>query len=152
MHPLEGYAILGEWAARNTVHNLRFLPAERLAWKPAPTAASALEIIQHVCAALRSMQPVLADGEYSWNPPPLPSTLEEAEELLLTTAREYAAALRAVDPATLSRQVRVTRWAFETPLRRAATMPVVDLVHHHGQICYLQTLLGDTEYHFFDRP
>jgi hypothetical protein len=31
---------------------------------------------------------------------------------------------------------------------RAALIPVLDLLHHHGQICYLQTLLGDREQHW----
>lgn len=25
---------------------------------------------------------------------------------------------------------------------------MLDLFHHHGQICYLQSLLGDTEMHW----
>ena len=35
----------------------------------------------------------------------------------------------------------------EFPLSQAVSMPVVDLIHHHGQIAYIQTLLGDTEDH-----
>jgi hypothetical protein len=31
---------------------------------------------------------------------------------------------------------------------RAVLLPVVDAIHHHGQITYIQTLLGDGEYHF----
>ena len=31
---------------------------------------------------------------------------------------------------------------------RAALIPVLDLLHHHGQVCYLQTLLGDREQHW----
>jgi hypothetical protein len=31
---------------------------------------------------------------------------------------------------------------------RAVLIPVLDLLHRHGQICYLQTLLGDTEMHW----
>lgn len=151
MHPLESFAGLTEWAARNTAHNLSFLPEEKLSWKPAPTANSALEIVQHVCGALRTMEGVLAGKEWSIPEIPLPTTLAEAQELLTTTASEYATSLRAVDPASLSRIVRVGRVTTEVPLSRAAIMPVVDLIHHHGQITYLQALLGDTEYHFFDR-
>ena len=33
---------------------------------------------------------------------------------------------------------------------RAELIPVLDLLHHHGQICYLQSLLGDQEMHWYE--
>ena len=31
---------------------------------------------------------------------------------------------------------------------RAVCFPLMDLFQHHGQICYLQSLLGDREMHW----
>ena len=148
MHPLEPMASLLEWAARNTAYNMEFIPADKLGWKPAPTAKSAYEIIQHVCAAVGGMLPVLA-GASEWLPSeePLPGTLGEAQQQLLSRSETYAAALRQVPPSELSRTITIAG-SFHMPLARAASMPVVDLIHHHGQIAYIQTLLGDEEFHF----
>lgn len=151
MHPLESFAVLAVWAGQNTAYNLKFIPEDKLAWKPAPTANSAFEIVQHVCGALQSMQGVFAGKEWIWPEVPLPTTLAEAQAQLISTTEAYAATLRASNPADLGRIVTVTRAARVVPLSRAATMPVVDLIHHHGQITYLQCLLGDAEYHFADR-
>jgi uncharacterized damage-inducible protein DinB len=148
MHPLETAASILEWAARNTAYNLEFIPADRLGWKPAPTAKSAYEIIQHVCTAIGGMQPVLKGGsEWAPSPEPLPASLPEAQQQLLSACETYAAALRQVPPSELSRTITIAG-TFQMPLARAASMPMVDLVHHHGQIAYIQTLLGDEEFHF----
>jgi len=147
MSPLETLANLAIWGARNTAYNLTFIGDDKLDWKPAPTAKSALEIVNHVALAVRSMEPVLRGGEHSPAQFTHAVNLQEAQTLLVTSAEEYAAALREVQREDFTRQVTV--WGRLTlPLLRAATMPVVDLVHHHGQIAYLQTLLGDEEMHF----
>jgi hypothetical protein len=150
MHPMQPIAELALWAAKNTAHNLRFIPDDRLDWKPAPTAKSALEIVQHVCGALRNMRPLLTGGEWTPNPPPMPADRLGAEALLLATAEDYAAGLLAM-PLELMSQERIVfarRWSLT--IGHAVTRPVVDLIHHHGQIAYLQTLLGDEAMHFFE--
>jgi hypothetical protein len=45
MNPMEVLAYQAEWAAKDTAHNLEFIPPEKLAWKPAPTAKSVLEMV-----------------------------------------------------------------------------------------------------------
>ena len=146
MHPLEGFARLMAWAGPDTAHNLGLIPEEKLDWKPAPTAKSALEIANHIGGYILSMTPVLGGQEWRW-PEFAPATSrEEAQSLLTTAAEEYVAALRRVSPDLLRQVVQVPAGAF--PLARAAAFPVVDLIHHRGQIIYIQTLLGDAEDHF----
>ena len=36
------------------------------------------------------------------------------------------------------------------PFARAVSFPVIDAIHHHGQIAYIQSLLGDAETHFYE--
>jgi uncharacterized damage-inducible protein DinB len=140
-----------EWAAKNMAYNLDFIAPDKLDWKPAPTAKSALDIVNHVVAAIRSMKSLLEEGNYErpnfQHPDFTPATTaDEAKTLLVTTAGEYAQSLRAVKPEDLGKDVNLP---FGTmPLARVVSMPVIDLVHHHGQIAYIQTLLGDTEPHF----
>ena len=69
----------------------------------------------------------------------------EARALLTETTEEYAAALEAAGP-ELDRLVDIAGGMLRAP--RAALFPVMDLFHHHGQVCYIQTLLGDKEQHW----
>ena len=147
MHPLSGMADLGNWAARNTAYNLTFIPEDKLNWKPEPTANSSIEGVNHLLAVLSSMLPVLQGQD--WAPPQFtPATdLASAQSLLTESAGAYCTALTEIPLESLGKVVTV--WGvFTAPLARVATMPIVDLVHHHGQIAYIQTLLGDTEMHF----
>jgi hypothetical protein len=146
MNPMDGMAQQMTWAGGNTAYNLGFIPQDKLNWKPAPTANSALEIINHSLPFIKGMIPVLAGKEFA-PPHAAPVTnLKDAQEQIRSAAGEYAAALRRLTPADLERTVQLPFGSF--PLAQAASMPLVDLIHHHGQIAYIQTMLGDTESHF----
>jgi len=147
MHPLEGMAGLMDWASKNSAYNLKFIPEEKLGWKPAPTANSAFEIVKHVCGAVNGGLGVMRAGTWGAMEAPLPASLAEAQQMLETAGEEYAAALRGVDPATLGNKIMLFGH-IEMPIGRAVTLPVIDMVHHHGQFAYIQALLGDTDFHF----
>jgi hypothetical protein len=148
MSPLEVLASQVEWAAKDTAYNLDFIPADRLAWKPAPTAKSVLEIVNEMVGAAIKMTSVLGGGSWTPAPPEFApaTTVATAKELVLSTASQYARALRAVKPEELGRQVDLGFRVW--PLPQAAGLPVIEFIHHRAQIVYLQTLLGDTEDHF----
>lgn len=138
-------ARLVRWTSRNLAYNLTFIPEDRLDWNPAPGVKSAREIVGEAVAAMRMMLPVFEGGE--WQPAdfPRPVSVEDAKNLLFETADRYAAALESAGPA-LERPVTVAGaplWGTNVVL-----FPLVDLVHHHGQITYIQMLLGDMESHF----
>jgi uncharacterized damage-inducible protein DinB len=137
-----------EWAAKDTAYNLDFIPDDKLTWKPADTAKSVMEIVNEMVGGIKGMMPALSGGNPSFPPPAFPpaTTRAAAKELLLAAAREYAQALRAAAPEAWERPVDMGFGAL--PLLRAASLPVLELVHHRGQIVYIQTLLGDTQDHF----
>ncbi len=146
MSPTEVLAYQIEWAAQDTAHNLDFIPADKLAWKPAPTSKSVLEIVNEMVHFAMALRPVLSGGNFTPVEFAPATTVATAKELLLASAQDYAKALRAVPLAELDRPVDM---GFMTlPLVRAAGMPVVEMIHHRGQIVYIQTLLNDTEDHF----
>jgi hypothetical protein len=130
---------------RNFAFNLGYLPADKLDWKPAPTAKSALEIVNHTAYFLTGMASAVAGGwvEPKYEPA---GDLQSAQALITESANRYAAALEGVRPEDLQRKVDLPFGSF--PLAQAASMAMVDLLHHHGQLAYIQTLLGDTEDHF----
>src|SRR5262245_5876376 len=133
------------WTARNMAYNLTFIPADRLDWNPAEGVKSALAIAAEVVGVMRNAMPLFAGGEFEPAEfPRLPSG-EDARRQIVEAADRYAEALEAAGPA-LERPVNVggmSMWA-----KWVALFPAVELLHHHGQIAYLQMLLGDMETHF----
>jgi uncharacterized damage-inducible protein DinB len=147
--PLEHLAQSAEWACKNTLHNLKYIPAEKQSWKPAPDANSALDIINHVAGALLGGTEALSGRPFKAPAFESATDFAGAEALLTRATQAYAAALRALPAEKLAEEVTMP-WGGTMPMARVATMPATDLVHHHGQITYIQTLLGDREYHFFE--
>jgi hypothetical protein len=147
MEDLKTAAWMLRYGARSIAHNLEFIPVEREQWKPHPDAKSPLDVAAEVIRALQMYRPLLATPE-SAAPPhvPPPATLAEARGLLITVAEEYAAALEAAGPELDRPQEMPFGGVFRA--YRAVCFPVMDLFHHHGQICYLQSLLGDPEMHW----
>jgi hypothetical protein len=146
MSPMEALAYQTEWCTKDTAHNLDFIPPDKLAWKPAPSAKSTFEIVNEMVGFGKGMLPVLSGGSFTRAEFAPATTLEAAKELLLAAGREYAQALRAVKAEDIERKVDLGFATF--CLGQAAALPVIEYIHHRGQIVYIQTLLGDKEDHF----
>lgn len=132
-----------EWAMRNVNNNLDFIPDDKLNWKPEPTANSVLEIVNHVAGSVGGITQALGGAA---NPQIAPATdRESAKKLLQLNAEAYIARLRALTPQDMTRTVALPFG--DTPMSLAAMIPVVEMIHHHGQITYIETLLGDNESH-----
>ncbi len=130
--------------------NYDFIPEDKLDWKPAPTANSALEIAAHLVQAFNHLgaQTVasVTGANYPQTEAAAPTTREEAKQQILSAAQNFTDVLKTVKPEDLSKKVDVGFGVF--PLSFLIGMPMVDVIHHHGQIAYIQSLLGDTESHF----
>lgn len=150
MEDLKAAAWMLRYGARSLAHNLDFIPADRAEWKPEPSAQSALDIVTEVLRALAMYRPFFDGPDYPDSRPqfPQPATLLEAKALLAVSVRDYAEALEAAGPELDRPQPMPFGGVFQA--RRAVCYPLLDLLHHHGQICYLQTLLGDREMHWDD--
>lgn len=148
MEDLKTAAWMVRYGARSLAHNLEFIPEERAAWKPEPEAKSPLEIATEAIRAMRMYRPIFDGPEYPDLRPllPHPGTLAEARQLLLETAEDYAAALEAAGPELDRPQAMPFGGTFRA--YRAVCFPLMDLFNHHGQILYLQSLLGDAEMHW----
>jgi DinB family protein len=156
MGKLEPVARVVRWGVESMAFNLSQLPADKLNWKPNPESKSALEVTAEVIGVMRMMLGLLATGSFerpdgaeaNVSGPiryPLPSGLEDAQRQLTETGGAFADALEKAGP-ELDRAVETP---FGTMLgSRVVLWGMIDLVHHHGQISYLQSLLGDGEMHF----
>jgi len=143
---MKATAELARWAARDFVFNLEAIPADRLDWKPSPEAKSALQMAGEVAGGAAGIIPVLQGGDWAPSPNPAPASLEEARQMVLEQADAYAAALEAADPGPLRRTLELPFGKFLA--ERFVLFPVIELFHHRGQLCYLQSLLGDAEVRF----
>lgn len=149
MNQLQTLAGEISWATKNMAYNLDFIPDDKLDWKPAPTALSALGVVGHLLTAIGYFQQSIeneAPGAIPDGDEPAPTTREEAKAKLIAAGEEYSRMLLSLSPEDAARKVELSFGSF--PLSFVASMAVTDAVHHHGQIAYIQTLLGDTESHF----
>ncbi len=65
---------------------------------------------------------------------------------MLERAQAYADALESVDRASLKYMMDLPFGKFWA--ERFVLFPLIETIHHRGQICYLQSLLGDAEVRF----
>ena len=145
MPNLEPVARVVRWGVESMAFNLGQLPADKLNWKPNPESKSALEVTGEVVGVMQRMQGVIEGGGFHGAQYETPATLEEAQRQLAETGEAFAAALEKAGP-ELERTLETpfgTMWG-----SRVVLWGMIDLVHHHGQISYLQSLLGDGEMHF----
>src|SRR5438105_766134 len=146
MSNLEPAARVVRWGVESMAFNLGHIPADKLNWKPNPACKSALEVTGEVVGVLRGMQGVVEGGGFvGGGQYTAPASLEEAQRQLAEVGEAFAAALESAGP-ELDRAIETpfgTMWG-----SRMVLWGMIDLVHHHGQISYLQSLLGDPEMHF----
>ena len=142
MADLKIVARLARWAAESMAHQLSFIPEDKLNWKPNPESKSAAQAAGEAVGVMKLMVPVLTTGGFApaSEPYPVPATVEEARRLLLEVSEQFAAGLEAAGP-ELERQVATPFGELWGPL--CVSFGLVDLLHHHGQITYIQCLLGD---------
>jgi uncharacterized damage-inducible protein DinB len=134
------------WAGRDFVFNLEAIPEDKLDWKPSPEAKSALQLAGEVATVAFSTISVLQGGGWSPTPLAVPADLAEARQLVLAHVEAFAAEMEATDPASLQRVLTLPFGSFRAD--RFVLFPLIDLVHHRGQLAYIQSLLGDAEVRF----
>ena len=145
MHPFHLPARQTSWAANSIALNLDFIADDKLRWKPAATAPSALEIVDHILDVLHRMTPLVGGFESAGETPRPVENRDEAKGRLLEAAQKYRAMLLDLK-ADQCEEIIETR-AGAMPRGAVAVMPVNDIIHHNGQIAYIQLMLGDTETH-----
>ncbi len=75
------------------------------------------------------------------------SGIGELGELVVESARLVAEAISSLDEADLERDVTMP-WGATYPLWQAIFLPTSHITYHDGQINYIQTLLGDSAFHW----
>lgn len=150
MDALQVWAGQTSWGTRNLAYNLDSIPDDKLDWKPSPEANSALEVAHHLVGAILGLTGLLrgANGGEAGEVvvPAKPTTREEARQQLEAASDDYAQFIQTVKLEELGKIVDTPMG--QMPFWFLAGMTPIDTIHHHGQIAYIQMLLGDTESHF----
>ena len=133
---------LFEGNLKGLTFNFGLLPADKLGWKPAPQAKSALEIADHLAAFINEVCGSLSGEKQPFQPA---TSGEEAQANLTASGARFTQSLRAASDAKLG-EIFSPEYGISNEF--IATGVVVDVIHHGGQISYLQTLLGDEQDHF----
>ena len=141
--PLELVAGQLDWAHKNINNNLDFIPDDKLNWKPAPEAKSVLEIINHATTTVHTFTHAIT-GSHKHDLQPATNRVE-AKALVSHVVQAHQSAVNALTPPELEQLVSTP--VGELPKGFVAGLPVIELVNHHGQITYIQSLLGDSESH-----
>jgi len=133
------------WSAQDAVFNLDFIPEDKLDWKPTPEAKSAMEVANEIAGSFQGGISWLETEKWGVNYVPV-TTREEVKTAILDAANEYARKLREFPEERLCE-------IYESPMgplaiQFAVSLALIDVTHHHGQIKYIQSLLGDAEDHF----
>ncbi len=134
---------MATWGANNFAHNLDFIPDDKLNWKPEPTANSALEVANHMIRSFDwAMSTIKGDKPETREA----KTKKEAQELLKKLGAEFCEMLQKMSEKELAEK-KPMPWG-EVTHEFLADLAVIDVIHHRGQVVYIQTLLGDTVDHF----
>lgn len=146
MEKIELLISMAEWGAQNAAYNLDFIPDDKLQWKPAPDAKNALEIAHEIASSVDGASHLMQTGQ-SEHRVAAPQNRDEAKAAILAAVEVYASALRSLTEEQLNGTVQFP--FAEMPMEFAMRVPLTEILHHHGQLAYIQLLLGDTQSHFF---
>ena len=144
MTPIELIAGQLNWANKNICNNIDFIPEDKMNWKPEPKAKSPLEIVEHMTGTLAMMTGGLK-GEAA-KELPTPGTRDEAKKLVSQVIQDHVAYIKTLSDEQLAGTTNFENLG-EFPTTMAAALPVIETINHHGQLTYIQTLMGDDESH-----
>jgi uncharacterized damage-inducible protein DinB len=126
----------------NFVLNLDSIPDDKFDWKPVPTAKSALEIVNHLVENFHMFNSEFTGGSSLR----AVTDAASAKSVLQSEIDTYIDNLQSATPEKLAENIVLPQTTM--PLFLLAKIALMDTINHHGQITYIQTLLGDEESHF----
>lgn len=137
------------------LHDLSFVPADKLTWSPTPTAKSALEIAVHCAGYSGGFASIISAGNFPYSREEFRgtiqaaidsiTTLEQAETMLRKGIADTITALDIVKPEQIGALIDAPHG--RTPFKFFLTLPALHLEKHGAQIDYLQTCWGDLDVH-----
>ncbi|HED03568.1 MAG TPA: DinB family protein [Candidatus Fraserbacteria bacterium] len=125
------------------------IPAERTAWRPEGLGRSPQELLAHTAGAnLAFARLIQGETELPGEPPQQikaeARSYQEALQTFQTSAQTLAQAMRILPEERFTQECQMP-WGERWKMTRVLSAPSAHIAYHWGQLCYLQTLLGDQE-------
>lgn len=145
-------------ALDDVLRAVKALPEDKRDWKPAETARSALNQLQEVAMSPRFFVPILRDGkmpefddhakEEAARLKKSFDTFEKCREAAMEGTSELCQVISEFPDDRLEEEVTLP-FAGGTAMTMADVLGLHawNLTYHHGQVNYIQTMLGDMEMH-----
>lgn len=138
--------------------SLETTPDDRIAWSPAPTARTPLELVAHAADSVRHLHntfrgikfgpPTSAEGDRSFREWEAGFTTREAAlDVLETNSGAYLEWLEALPPEELATLVEFPYSIGSLPIGLGITFVPRHTLWHAAQIDYIQTIYGDRDWH-----
>lgn len=129
------------------------IPPDRHHWIAGGVARTPVQIVAH-CATMCRFFAAVVTGD------PLPYRGQEEQDAAINACSTMAAAIQMLDesarmlvsayvslPDSRFDELMVMPWGERVPVPVGLLSPAFHMSYHQGQLCYIQTLLGDDEYH-----
>jgi hypothetical protein len=143
-----------ENARKTLLENFAKIPDDKVAWSPAPTARTPIEIVAHCAEALGHLT-----GMMRSNPFEVPSTAEadrqfrqneeaftsrdQARDAFEQRAQDFIGLLEGLSEEDLDHMSTLPFGMGQAPMRVMITLPAMHTRSHVPQLEYLQTCYGD---------
>lgn len=143
-----GVMLQAELLIKDTKH----IPEEKFAFCPMGCAKTARDILAEIAIVNVMLAKALTgaekDEEFARRVEQA-STLAELGELMSESAAVVVDAIDSLSEADLDKEVTMP-WGATFPLWQAIFLPTSHMTYHDGQINYIQTLLGDSTFHWLE--
>jgi len=129
------------------LNGVKAMPEEKLTWKPAETARTAMEVAAEAVSMLSACAGMLENRGMSkhGDDESRPTTVAELEAAAKEGAAKLYAVIRAFPEADFEKTLDLP-WG-KMSFFQIMSYPYWNIMWHAGQINYIQTLYGDTEMH-----
>lgn len=132
-----------------------YVPQENYDWSPMGEARPVWDILLECACILEAAKVWIEQGEMNFQPymtereqaKANPPALSALSERLQAAAEAYAQTMDALSDEQAAQMIPNPMTGRNAPLIRAASMPIMNMVYHLGQVNYVQMMLGDTEAH-----
>jgi uncharacterized damage-inducible protein DinB len=129
------------------------VPADKTHWKPEKKGKSSHEILEHVAGANLAFAALVrgsalpeqaAKAKDRQDIKSETDSYHQAIDSLKSSAKVLSEAIASVPDSQLAVD-RQMPWGVTWKMTRLVTAPSAHIAYHWGQLCYLQTLYGDTK-------
>lgn len=144
----EAAKIMTMYTAEMLVKDADYVPDEMLDWSPMDYGKSVLTIL-YECASANTLIAAAISGAQE-HKKYKKTDLATLQKDVLESAQTVCDAIDSLSDADMEGDIQMP-WGAIMPASIAIMLPDSHMSYHDGQINYIQTLLGDTKFHWLEK-